>query len=296
MTIRNPVEWGVEQFRTAGRAVGSSAGDGYPAKEGDLALPEVSRIKAADLREVLAKGFEDFGANRTDVIFLCVIYPLIGVVLARLTAGYDMLPLLFPLASGFALVGPLAAVGLYEMSRRREEGLHVTWADAFGVLRSPSFGGIAMLGLLLVEIFVLWLMAAFAIYHATLGPKPPVSVGAFAHDVFLTPAGWTMIGLGLGVGFLFAVLVLAVGAISFPLQLDRNIGMERAVRTSVRAVRANPGPMALWGLIVAGALVAGALPAFVGLVVALPVLGHATWHLYRKVVPRDWPEQLDHPA
>ena len=286
MTIRNPVEWGVEQFRTAGRAIGSSAGDGYPAKEGDLALPEVRRITVADLGEALTKGLEDFGANRTDVIFLCVIYPLIGVVLARLTAGYDMLPLLFPLASGFALVGPLAAVGLYEMSRRREEGLHVTWADALGVVRSPSFGGIAMLGLLLVEIFVLWLMAAFAIYRATLGPEPPVSVSAFAHDVFLTPAGWTMIGLGVGMGFLFAVLVLAVGAISFPLQLDRNIGMERAVRTSIRAMRVNPGPMALWGLIVAGALVAGALPAFVGLVIALPVLGHATWHLYRKVVPR----------
>jgi len=286
MTIRNPVEWGVEQVRTAGRAFGSTASTAHPAEAGCPALPELRRIEAADLWDALVKGLDDFGANRTDVIFLCVIYPLIGVVLARLAAGYDMLPLLFPLASGFALVGPLAAVGLYEMSRRREEGHQATWADAFGVVRSPSFGGIAMLGLLLVEIFVLWLMAAFAIYHLTLGPKPPISVGAFAHDVFLTPAGWTMIGLGVGIGFLFAVLVLTISVISFPLQLDRNVGVEQAVRTSIRAVRANPGSMALWGLIVAGALVAGAIPVFIGLVIVLPVLGHATWHLYRKVVPR----------
>ena len=124
------------------------------------------------------------------------------------------------------------------------------------------------------------------IYHVKLGPQQPVSVEAFAHDVFLTPAGWTMIGLGVGVGFLFALLALTVSVISFPLQLDRNVGVERAVRTSFLAVRTNPGPMALWGLIVAGSLVAGAIPVFLGLVIVLPVLGHATWHLYRKVIPR----------
>ena len=285
MTIRNPVQWGAEQFRTAGRSFSPAAGEArQTGGERHLALPEVRRIEVADLRDVLAKGFEDFGANRTDVIFLCVLYPVIGVVLARLAAGYDMLPLLFPLASGFALVGPLAAVGLYQMSRRREDGHHATWADAFSVVRSPSFGGIVLLGLLLIAIFVLWLVAAFAIYGATLGPKPPVSVDAFAHDVFLTPAGWTLIGVGVGVGFLFALVVLTISVISFPLQLDRNVGLQRAVRTSILAVRANPGPMALWGLIVAGALVAGAIPAFVGLIIVLPVLGHATWHLYRKVI------------
>ena len=170
------------------------------------------------------------------------------------------------------------------MSRRREEGRHATWADAFGVVRSPSFGGIVLLGLLLIGIFALWLLAAFGIYQATLGPAPPVSIGAFAHDVFLTPAGWTMIGVGVGMGFLFAVLALTISMISFRLQLDRNIGVGRAVRTSILAVWANPIPMALWGLIVAGALIAGAIPVFIGLVIVLPVLGHATWHLYRKII------------
>ena len=285
MPIRNPVEWGVETVRTAGKAFGSAAGNTHAAEADSAALPELRRLARTDLRDALAKGFEDFGANRTDVIFLCVIYPLIGVVLARLAAGYDMLPLLFPLASGFALIGPLAAVGLYEMSRRREMGSHATWADAFGVIRSPSFGGIAAIGAVLIGIFALWLAAAFAIYLATLGPKPPASVGAFVHDVFLTPAGWAMIGAGVGTGFLFALLVLHIGVISLPLQLDRNVGAGQAMRTSMLAVRTSPGPMALWGLIVVGLLVAGAIPVFIGLIIVLPVLGHATWHLYRRVVP-----------
>jgi uncharacterized membrane protein len=235
---------------------------------------------------VLARGLGDFGAYRTDVIFICVIYPVVGLVLARLAFGYDMLPLLFPLASGFALVGPVAAVGLYEMSRRREQGVSITWADAFGVVSSPAFGAIAVLGLLLLAIFLLWLVAAYAIYEVTLGPEPPASIDLFIRDVFTTNAGWALIGVGVGVGFLFALLVLAISVVSFPLLLDRDVGLGTAVRTSVRAVVANPGPMAIWGLIVAGGLVIGSIPLFIGLVVVMPVLGHATWHLYRKVVPR----------
>lgn len=189
MTIRNPVEWSMDQFRTADRVPVPALGTTNLAGESHLAPLEVRRIEMADLREVLIKGFEDFGANRTDVMFLCVIYPVIGVVLARLASGYEMLPLLFPLVSGFALIGPVAAIGLYQMSRRREEGHQATWADAFGVVRSPSFGGIALLGLMLIGIFVLWLAAAFTIYRFTLGPKLPASVGAFVQDVFQTPAG-----------------------------------------------------------------------------------------------------------
>ena len=137
----------------------------------------------------MIKGLDDFGAYRTDVIFLCLIYPLVGIVLAWLTFGYDMLPLLFPLASGFALVGPVAAVGLYEMSRRREQGIRITWVDAFGVIRSPGFGAILVLGLVLMAIFLLWLLAANVIYQLTLGPEPPVSIAAFVRDVFTTTRG-----------------------------------------------------------------------------------------------------------
>jgi len=284
MTIRNPIEWATDQLKLAGLVVGSAS---RAASEEDLAapLPEVRQIDLADLRDVLVRGLEDFTAYRTDVIFLCLIYPIIGLVLGRVAFGYGMLPLLFPLASGFALVGPFAALGLYEMSRRREQGGNVAWPDAFGVIGSRSFGAIVVLGLLLVAIFLFWLVAAEAIYEATLGPEPPASIGAFVHDVFTTGAGWALIVVGCGVGFLFAVLVLVISVVSFPLLLDRDAGLGTAVWTSVRVVTANPGPMAAWGVIVAGGLVIGSIPLFLGLIIVMPVLGHATWHLYRKAVP-----------
>ena len=283
--IRNPIEWGWDQIRLAALTVVSLDRSLRGSQESrDASLPAVCRIKAADLRDVLVRGLGDFGAYRTDVIFLCLIYPVVGIVLGRLTFGYEMLPLLFPLASGFALVGPVAAVGLYEISRRREQGIRITWIDAFGVIRSPGFGKILVLGLVLLAIFLLWLLAANVIYQLTLGPEPPVSLVAFARDVFTTSAGWTMILVGVGVGFLFALLVLAISVVSFPLLLDRDVGLYTAVRTSIHAVAANPGPMAVWGLIVAGGLVIGSIPAFLGLIIVMPVLGHATWHLYRKVV------------
>lgn len=279
MHIRNPVEWGVDQLRTAGAALGRTA-----ARTHDAPLPAVRRISLSDLGDALARGLNDFAAFRSDVIFLAVIYPLAGLVLARLIFGYGLLPLLFPLASGFALIGPIAAVGLYEMSRRREAGIDATWADAFGVFRSPSFGSIVMFGLLLMMVFVIWLNIAIAIYNLTLGPEPPESAAAFVRDVFTTDMGWTMIAVGVGVGFLFAAFVLAISIVSVPLLLDRDVGLAAAIGTSLRAVLTNPVPLAAWGLIVAAALVIGSLPLFLGLVVVMPVLGHATWHLYRRLV------------
>lgn len=287
MTIRNPIEWGWAQLTHAASAV-SSAGPSLHHIQETMHSPPlaVRRIGMGDIRDALARGFDDFGACRTDVVFLCVFYPVIGLVLARLMFSNDALPLLFPLASGFAIVGPFAAVGLYEMSRRREQGLPVTWANAFDVVRAPAFGAIAVLGLTLVAIFLLWLFAAWSIYAMTMGPALPVSPAAFIRDVFTTGAGWTMIGAGIGVGFLFALLAMTISIVSFPLLLDRDAGLDTAIGTSIRAVFANPAPMAVWGLVVAGALVLGSIPLFLGLVVVMPVLGHATWHLYRKLVPR----------
>jgi len=277
--IRNPVEWSLDQIRSAGTAIEALGHHAH-----DAPLPDVRRIALSDLRDALARGIHDFAAFRSDVAFLCVVYPLVGLVLARLVFGYGLLPLLFPLASGFALIGPVAAVGLYEMSRRREAGAEAGWANALQLFRAPAFGAIVRFGLLLMAIFLVWLNVAIAIYDVTLGPDQPASLTAFAQDLFLTASGWTLIGVGIGVGFLFAVLVLAISVVSVPMLLDRDVGVTLAVRTSLRAVAVNPGPMAVWGIIVAAGLVIGSLPLFLGLIVVMPVLGHATWHLYRKVV------------
>jgi uncharacterized membrane protein len=255
--------------------------------------PVVRKIAMRDLWDALAKGIDDFRAFPTHVIFLSVIYPIIGLVLAGLTLSYDLLPLLFPLAAGFALIGPFAAIGLYELSRQRELGGDVLWSDAFGVRRSQSTDGIIALGLLLLVIFVLWVAVAQAIYTASFGYTPPELIPDFLRRVFTTRAGWTLIIVGNGVGFLFAAGVLSISVVSFPLLLDRDVGAVVAVLTSVRATLKNPLIIAAWGLIVAALLLIGSLPLFVGLAVVMPVLGHSTWHLYRKLVepdPRPRPE------
>ena len=284
-TIKNPVEYTGAQIAHAARGFASTYRSLQHIQDTiHSPAPVVRHIAPADIRDALRRGFDDFGAYRSDVIFLGALYAVVGLVLARLAFGLDMLPLLFPVASGFALIGPFAAIGLYEMSRRREQGLTVSWSNAFDVVRAPDVGAILILGLMLIAIFLLWLYAAWAIFANTLGPEQPASISSFLHDVFLTGAGWTMIVVGIGVGFLFALLAMSISIVSFPLLIDRDVGLDTAIRTSVRAVMANPATMALWGLVVAAGLVLGSIPLFVGLVVVLPVLGHATWHLYRKVV------------
>jgi uncharacterized membrane protein len=247
----------------------------------------IRKIGLSDLSDALRLGWEDFQAVPSHAIILCVIYPVIGLVLFRMVLGYSVLPLLFPLAAGFTLIGPFAALGLYELSRRRERGEEAAAWDAIHVLRAPSFGGMLGLGMLLLALFVTWIAVADAIYIATFGHAPAASIPDFAARVLMTPEGWSLIIVGCAVGFLFAVLALCVSVVSFPLMLDRHATAIDAIRTSLRAVMKNPFAMAAWGLIVAVLLVIGSLPFFVGLAVVLPVLGHATWHLYRKVVEPD---------
>lgn len=284
-TIRNPVQWTSDQLKHAVHAA-ESVGHSIRGSGIDAAHPQpvVRQISVDNIREALSKGLDDFRTFRTDVVFICIVYPLAGLAMAWFAFHAELIRLIFPLGSGFALIGPVAAVGLYEMSRRRERGEQATWADAFGMVGSPSFGAIVVLGLGLMLVFLAWLLVAESIYALTLGPQPPASIAAFASDVLTTPAGWAMIVLGIGVGFIFAAAVLVVSVVSFPMLIDRDVGLAVAVQTSVRASLANPRPIAIWGMVVAGGLVLGSIPLFLGLIFVMPVLGHATWHLYRKLV------------
>lgn len=247
--------------------------------------PAVNRITTTDIVDALGRGLDDFWQKPSHYAFLCVIYPLVGIVLASWASGANALPLLFPLMSGFALLGPFAAIGLYEISRRREEGLDTSWRHAFAVFRSPAIPSIAAVGAMLLAIFVTWLLVAQGLYLALFGPQAPQSAAGFLETVFTTREGWLLMLWGNAIGFVFAALVLVTTAIAFPLLIDRDCGAVAAVITSARAARANPLPLALWGLVVAAALAIGSLPLFAGLAVVVPILGHATWHLYRKLVP-----------
>lgn len=248
------------------------------------AQPTIRHVGLSDLKDALAKGLDDFYAMPTHAMFLCLIYPIIGLVLARLAFGYSILPLIYPLAMGFALVGPFAALGLYELSRRREAGLAASVTHAFDVVQSTSIGAIAALGILLLIVFGIWLAIANSIYVADFGYAPPPSIRQFAQDVLTTQAGWNLIVVGNAVGLCFAVIVLTISVVSFPLLLDRDVGAAVALLTSIRVVLKNPLTMVVWGLTVGLLLILGSLPFFLGLTVVVPVLGHATWHLYRKAV------------
>ncbi len=252
--------------------------------------PRIRRIALRDLGASLREGWEDFRASPTHLVILCIIYPAMGLVLGRMASGADALPMIWPLVAGFALIGPLAAVGLYEMSRQRELQSRVSWRDAFAIFRARNLGAIILLGLALAAVFVIWLRAAQVIFAATMPGFHAVEPMAFMHGVLTTTEGWSLFLLGSAVGFGFALLVLIFAVVSFPLLVDRDLGPSvlrqagLALSTSARAVFANLVPMLAWGLIVAICLAVGFATLLVGLAVAMPVLGHATWHLYRRVV------------
>jgi uncharacterized membrane protein len=252
--------------------------------ESRLVRPVVRKIDVSDVIDALKLGIADFNRRPSHYAFLCLVYPVTGIFLAVWSAGANLLPLLFPLMSGFALLGPLAALGLYEISRREERSENPSWRDALEVFRSPALPSILAVGLMLLALFTVWLLVAQAIYTSHFGEAAPASLSAFVTDVLTTQEGRQMMLWGNLAGFFFAVIVLATTVVAFPLLLDRDVGAAAAVDASVRATLANPLPVALWGLIVAALLAIGTIPIFAGLVVVMPILGHSTWHLYRKLV------------
>jgi len=283
MAIQNPVTWLFAQFEAA-EVIGSTPADQYFATT-DAGVPPLRRISTAQVWQALRLGWADTGTGRADLLMLWLIYPMMALYIAAADYYGQLIPLLLPVAAGFTLVGPLFAVGLYEMSRRHEISGEMHWTDGFKVLRSPSIGGIVALGITLIVLFAAWLAAATLIYRACLGDNIPPGWAGYFIAAFTTAAGWEMLALGALVGGVFALLALVISSISFPLLLDRPVKFGAAIRTSVYAMRLNPVPLLLWGLVVAAGLVLGSIPVFAGLIVVLPILGHGTWHLYRAMVP-----------
>jgi uncharacterized membrane protein len=246
----------------------------------------VRHITNADANAALREGWSDFMEMRGDLLFVGLIYVLVGVVAATAVMGGALLPLLFPIVAGVGLLGPVAALGFYEMARRRESGLHSNWQHFLDVRKRPGADDIAIVAALLLGIFVAWVFVASGLYVSLFGWWEPESIGAFLNRVFTTPEGWALIVIGNVIGLCFAALVLGLSVVSLPMLVDCDLSAAEAVSTSWRAARANPGVMFRWGITVTALLVLGSIPLFVGLAAVLPWLGYATWHLYTKLVDR----------
>ena len=255
-----------------------------PAQSQSSEMPRVLPLRLADIPDVLKKGFDDFWAMPTHIVYLALIYPVAGLIIGGATYDNDTIQLLYPLAAGFALLGPLAAIWTYELSRRRELGLDTSWRHAFDVFYSPSLPAIIALAFGLLGLFVVWVACAQAIFYFNFGDRKIASVWELASLVANTREGLNLFIFGNLAGLLFAIVASATTVIAFPMLLDRRVSAGAAVATSLSVVTKNPGVMAVWGLIVAAILLVASLPFLVGLALAVPILGHSTWHLYRKAV------------
>ena len=281
-TIGNPLTWWAKNVGAAGRGLGEAAR--HTGGDQAAADPVVRPITYDDLRIALRAGVQDFLHFRSDVIVACLLYPVIGLCLIGLAMHRGLLPLAFPVLSGFALVGPVAALGLYELSRRRARGEPAVWSDTLGVLHAPGFGAIVVLSMGLAVWYFLWIVTASLLHTLTMGDVRYGGASEFLQAVTGTPGGWAMMLIGIPLGFCFALVALAVSVLSFPMLIDRDVGLPRAVVASASLVKRSPGPTLAWGAIVAAGLLVGALPLLLGLAITLPILGHATWHLYRRAV------------
>jgi len=255
--------------------------------------PDVLKIGCSDVFGALVDGLEDFWEKPSHYVFLCLIYPVVGFVLISWVSTGEALQLIYPMIAGFALIGPFAALGLYEISRRRELDLDTSWRHALAVVRSPAAPSILVVGIFLMVLFLLWLYASQALYGWLYGPGTPSSFPEFIQNALSTSKGWKLVILGNVIGLGFALVVLATTSIAFPLLLDRPCGAAAAILASIRVFLTNPLPILLWGVMVAVLLVIGSLFFFFGLAIVIPVLGHATWHLYRRTTVRpidrhDW--------
>ena len=251
----------------------------------------VRTISDQDLNLSLRQGLDDFLAMRGDLIFVGLLYPLLGILAAVFTSQ-GALPFFLPIVAGVGLLGPVAAVGFYELARRREAGLESGWRHFLDVRKRPAVDDMGIVAGLLLAIFALWLFAAGALYVVIFGWEAfswtsHNTIAGFLRDVFLTPRGWALIVSGLVVGAIFGWIVLAISVASLPMLVDCDVSASEAVSASWRAAHANKALMIRWGLTVVGLLILGSIPLFIGLAFVLPWLGYATWHLYTRLIDRD---------
>lgn len=245
--------------------------------------PVVRQITIKDVVEALAAGLRDFQRAPGYGLLLGGVCALVGIAVIGTLYALGMPYLAYPIGAGFALVCPFLAAGLYEVSRRLEIGLPLDSGEIWKAVKSRS--EIRWMGFMTVFVLIMWmyqvrfLMALFLGYSGMMA-----TLDEFFNVIFNTSEGLMFLAVGNVVGAILATILFSLSVISFPLVLDRDVDFVTAMITSVRAVAANPIPMLFWAVIIVVLLVVSALPFFLGLLITLPILGHATWHLYRRVV------------
>ena len=242
------------------------------------------KIGTQDLWQCLREGYEDFIARPISIPFQIAFYFLIALIIVLIAVDQNLRYLAFPMVAGFNLIAPIIAIGFFELSRQREQGLPMRWGSAFSFIHSSAFAPILALSIIMMLIYVAWLYMAEAIYFGLFSENTPATVAAFVEELFSSRRGGALIVYGNAVGFLFACAAMAISVVAFPLALDKPVTSITAIKVSVRAFADNLAVLCIWGLIVVALLALGAMFFLIGLAVALPVLGHATWHLYRKLV------------
>ena len=245
--------------------------------------PLVRRIAAADIAEALSEGLRDFQAMPFYGLAFGAFYAAGGIAIVLCLTAFGLVYLAYPLAAGFAMIGPFVATGLYEVSRRREAGQPVSVAAIWATVRTR--GEIGWMAFVTLFVFVIWMYQVRLLIALLLGLNASFSsLREFITVVLTTNEGLLFLAIGNAVGAALSLILFSLTVVSFPLLLDRDVDFVTAMVTSVRAVVTSPLPMIGWAALIVVLLAVSAMPYFLGLVVTLPVLGHTTWHLYRRII------------
>ncbi len=237
-----------------------------------------------DMRDALRLGIEDWRACHTEVPILALLAPVAAIVLAAVVTAPQLMPFVFPICAGLSLLGPVATIWFAALSRVREQSGNASAEEAAAIFDTPRRITIQNLGLLAIGLYLAWVGVAGYIYFHTLGAAGQASGLEFFARVVTTTAGWHMTLIGCAAGATFAVIMLGIGLVSFPLALDRDVTTFQALATAFSAIVQNPIVILVWGALVAVLLFLGSLPILLGLAAVMPILGHATWHMYRRLV------------
>jgi uncharacterized membrane protein len=246
-------------------------------------IPAIRRLTTADVADALKSGIRDFAKAPGFGLFFGAIFSVIGIVIYLQMVVWGASFEVLPFAVGFPLVGPFMAVGLYEVSRRLEKGEPLDWAAVLTVVARQRSGQIPMMMFVCIFFFLVWVYLAHLIFALSFGLKPLTNVMSSA-EILFTQEGIIMLVVGTAVGGVLAFLLFAITVISLPLLLERDLDVVTAMIVSFQSVLQNKGPMLLWGLIVAVCTMVAMIPFFLGIVVVFPVLGHASWRLYRNAI------------